>query len=111
MTLRGKTALITGASSGIGRATALEMARRGANVVLGARRGELIEAVAAECRALGVTAIALATDVTKPEQCAHLAQAAERIDVLVNCAGFAIFDTIADAKLDDLREMMDTNFF
>lgn len=111
MTLQGKTVLITGASSGIGRATAIEMARRGANVVLGARRAELLDAVAAECRALGVTATALATDVTKPEECHRLVASAGRVDVLVNNAGFAIFDPISTAKPDELRAMMETNYF
>jgi uncharacterized protein len=111
MDLRGKTVVITGASSGIGRATALEMARRGANVVLGARRLEQLEQAAAECRALGVTAKAVVTDVTKPEDCLALMAAAGKVDVLVNNAGFAIFDGIAEAKPDELRGMMDTNYF
>jgi short-subunit dehydrogenase len=109
MSLRGKNVVITGASSGIGKATALEMARRGANVVLGARRAELLEQVAESCRALGVRATAVVADVTKPEDCARLT--AGNVDVLVNNAGFAIFDSVAEAKPDDLRSMMDTNYF
>lgn len=103
--------MVTGASSGIGRATAIEMARRGANVVLAARRIDKLESAAAECRALGVTAAAVATDVTKPEDCRRLIEAAGRVDVLVNNAGFAIFDAIADAKLEELHAMMNTNYF
>jgi uncharacterized protein len=111
MELRAKTVVITGASSGIGRATALEMARRGANVVLGARRLDQLEQVAAECRALGVRAMAVGTDVTSAGDCAQLIAQAGDVDVLVNNAGFAVFDAIADADVGGLREMMDTNFF
>jgi short-subunit dehydrogenase len=111
MNLAGRNILITGASSGIGRATALEMARRGAHVVLAARRGEMLEKVAAECRAFGVRAMAVVADVTKPDDCARLAEAAGTVDVLVNNAGFAVFDSVADAQTNDLRAMMDTNYF
>src|SRR5436190_2428762 len=82
--LRGKTAVITGASSGIGRATAIELARRGADLVIGARRGELLEEVAAQCRALGVACLSVTTDVTNRDDCRKLIAAAPRIDVLVN---------------------------
>jgi short-subunit dehydrogenase len=111
MDLQGKNVVITGASSGIGRAAALEMARRGANVTLGARRLEALEKTAAECRALGVRATAIATDVTKPDECARLVAAAGDVDVLVNNAGFAIFDAIAEAKAGELWAMMETNYF
>jgi uncharacterized protein len=111
MDLRGKTVVITGASSGIGRAAALEMARRGANVVLGARRAELLEQTDEACRTLGVSAIPVTTDVTDSEQCRRLIAAAGRVDVLVNNAGFAIFDAVAEADPAELRSMMDTNYF
>ena len=111
MDLRGKTAVVTGASSGIGRATALELARRGAHVVLGARRLDALEKTAADCRALGVRATAVATDVTQPDHCRRLLDAAGDVDVLVNNAGFATFAAIADADAGELRAMMDTNYF
>jgi len=111
MDLRGKTVVITGASSGIGRAAAIEMARRGANVVIGARRAQQLEETAGACRAFGVRALAVPTDVTKPEECRRLIDAAGRVDVLVNNAGFAIFDSIADAKLEELHALMNTNYF
>jgi hypothetical protein len=111
MDLKGKTVVITGASSGIGRAVALEMARRGANVVLAARRADRLEEVAADCRKLGVSAQPVPTDVTRLEDCRRLIAAAGPVDVLVNNAGFAIFDTTADARPDELRAMMDTNYF
>ena len=109
--LRGKTVLVTGASSGIGRAAAVELARRGANLVIAARRAGLLEEVAAECRALGVTCTPAAADVTNREDCAKLIAAAPRIDILVNNAGFAVFDAIETAGPDDLEAMMGTNYF
>jgi uncharacterized protein len=111
MDLTGKNVVITGASSGIGRATALEMARRGANLVLGARRIERLDEVAAQCRALGVRALAVTADVTQPEDCRRLIDSAGEVDVLVNNAGFAILGPFAEASLADLREMMNTNYF
>jgi short-subunit dehydrogenase len=106
-----KTVVVTGASSGIGRAAAVEFARRGANVVLAARRGQLLEDVARECRKLGVDCQTVVTDVTLRADCEHLIDIAGSVDVLVNNAGFAIFDPIESARPDDLTSMMQTNYF
>jgi len=106
-----KTVVITGASSGIGRAAAFEFARRGANLVLGARRVELLEDVARRCRELGVECIAVATDVTKREDCKRLMEPAGRVDILVNNAGFATYDSIEEARPEELEAMMQTYFF
>lgn len=109
--LKKQTVVVTGASSGIGRAAALELARRGANLVLAARRIELLEEVAAECRALGVECRTVVTDVTLRADCQHLIDVAGNVDVLVNNAGFAIFDSFESARPDDLEAMMQTNYF
>lgn len=102
---------MTGASSGIGRAVAVELARRGAGLVIAARRAELLETVAAECRALGAACTPVVADVTHREDCARLIAAAPRVDILVNNAGFAVFDAIETARPDDLESMMQTNYF
>jgi uncharacterized protein len=111
MQLNGKTVVVTGASSGIGEAVALEMARRGARLFLAARRADALESVAAACRALGAACTAVPTDVASPEECRRLIQAAGDVDVLVNNAGFAVFDAIADADPQALVAMMETNYF
>ena len=109
--LKKQTVVVTGASSGIGRAAALELARRGANLVLAARRSDLLEEVASECRALGVECRIVVTDVTLRSDCQHLIDVAGSVDVLVNNAGFAVFDPFESAKADDLEAMMQTNYF
>lgn len=109
--LRGKTVVVTGASSGIGRAAALEFARRGSVLVLAARRAAELEEIAARCRAAGAECRAVVTDVTSEEDCRRLVEAASRVDVLVNNAGFASFDRIEDARAEDLEAMMRTNYF
>ncbi len=91
--LTGKTALVTGAGAGIGRATALCFAEAGADVVVAARTQSAIDAVAEQCRQFGVRSIAVATDITKAQDLDRLvATAVDQfggIDLLVNNAGGA----------------------
>ncbi|HEX8348898.1 MAG TPA: SDR family NAD(P)-dependent oxidoreductase, partial [Hymenobacter sp.] len=89
--VKGKTYVILGASSGFGRGMALQLGAAKANVVLAARRTELLEEVATQVRAAGGTALVVTTDISQPEQVQHLAEAAVkqygRVDIWVNDAG------------------------
>jgi len=110
----GLNVLVTGASSGIGRLLALEMARLGARVALVARRQAELDQVAEEIRARGGEAIALVCDVGDREQAlATAASAVEKlgpIDVLVNNAGYGHHRRFLDWDLDDMEEVMRVNF-
>ena len=111
--VRGATVVITGASSGIGRAAAEAFAARGARVVLAARRAEVLEDLAHEIRQAGGEAIAIATDVTDAEAVAALADGAAKafggIDVWINNAGAGVFGPLLDAPLDLHRETIAIN--
>ena len=105
---------ITGASSGIGRATALRLAREGAAIAIGARRADRLDAVAAEIVAAGGQALPMVTDVTRAgDMDAFVAAAVERfgrLDVMVCNAGFGIAGAIDDIKPDQMRALVDVNF-
>lgn len=107
------TVVITGASSGIGRATAHAFARNGASLVLASRRLGALEEVVAECEALGAEAIAVVTDVSDSEQVSHLANTAithfGTLDVWVNNASVAAYGSLAQIPLDDIRRVLDVN--
>ncbi|MDQ6837460.1 MAG: SDR family NAD(P)-dependent oxidoreductase [Actinomycetota bacterium] len=111
--LTGKVALITGASSGIGEATAIAMARAGAAVVLGARRVDRLESLAARLRDDGARVLTLQLDVTDETACRDSVQRTRAelggLDVLVNNAGVMLLGPIIDADTEDWRRMMTTN--
>jgi len=103
--LEGKSALITGASRGIGRAIAAELARAGASVVIGYRSGaEEAQALAAEIGGRAVQA-----DVSQPEAAARLVEEAGDVDILVNNAGLTRDGLLARMSDDDWRTVIETN--
>src|SRR5690349_6158787 len=104
---------ITGASSGIGEATARLLATRGAALVLGARRTDRLDSIAAELRAGGAEVATATIDVTKPEDLQRLVSTAVsefgRLDVLVSNAGISAIGPMADADLSGWSAMIDVN--
>jgi NAD(P)-dependent dehydrogenase (short-subunit alcohol dehydrogenase family) len=111
--LQDKVAIVTGASNGIGRGIAETFAAEGARTVLVARRGQLLDEVAAGIRSRGGEALPVAADLTKEEQVAALfakvKQSHGRLDVLVNNAGIATHKNTEDITLDYWREALDIN--
>ena len=113
---RGQVVIVTGASAGIGKALALQLARQRAKVVIAARRLERLEQVAADCRALGAEVLIVPTDVSDETQCKALVEktvaAFGRLDMLINNAGLAasaLFDEFPDLRL--FRHTVDVNFY
>jgi NADP-dependent 3-hydroxy acid dehydrogenase YdfG len=111
--IEGRVVAITGASSGIGEATARLLAERGARVVLGARRVERLDDVASEIRAAGATVVTCATDVARREDLERLVGTAVdefgRLDVLVSNAGISKIGPISDLDVDGWSAMIDVN--
>jgi len=111
--IEGKVVVITGASSGLGEATARHLSAQGASVVLGARRQDRIQALARELTRSGGKAIAVTTDVTHREQVKNLvdaaAQAYGRIDVMMNNAGLMPQAPLERLKIDEWDRMIDVN--
>jgi len=110
--LRGKTIVITGASSGFGKGAAREFAKAGARLALAARREELIEDLANECEGLGATAVAIPTDVRNAEEVELLARDAlrefKRIDIWINNAGAGAVGRFEEVPLSDHISVIQT---
>jgi NAD(P)-dependent dehydrogenase (short-subunit alcohol dehydrogenase family) len=111
--LTGKRAVITGASSGLGVAFAIALAEAGADVALGARRTEKLESTRLHIEQMGRKAVAVATDVTIPEDCIALADAALEelggVDILINCAGLGASVPASRELPEDFRRVVETN--
>jgi len=111
--LRGKTIVVTGASSGFGRGAALKLGALGANVVVAARRGDALDEVAAQIVSAGGAAVAVPTDVSDPDAVAELAAAAVerfgRIDVWINNVGIGALGLFWDIPIADHERVIDVN--
>ena len=112
--IKGKVVVITGASSGLGEATARLLSSGGATVVLAARRADRIKALADELGGQGGKALAVTTDVTDRQQVQALVdkavEAHGRIDVMLNNAGLMPLAPLEKLKIDEWDQMIDVNF-
>ena len=115
MDFKNKVILITGASSGIGKETAIEFAKLGANIILVARRKDKLEQTANELKKFDVTTLLCQCDVSKKDQVEEMANMViekfGKLDILVNNAGFAIYGSVSDLSIDEIESQMETNYF
>jgi short-subunit dehydrogenase len=116
MNLKGKTIIITGASSGIGKALAEELAKRGANLVLGARKYVTLCEITASLKAkYAIKAIAVQADISRESDCEELIKQTITtfggIDILINNAGLSMRALFNDLDLSVLRNLMDVNYW
>lgn len=111
--LSGKVAIVTGASAGIGRASAIALAAEGAKVVITARRQERLEALASEINAMNTKAFIVAGDAndeTTAKRCLETAMnEAGRIDILLNNTGMGNYKNLVDTSIEEYDQLMDTN--
>ncbi|KAB1192325.1 SDR family NAD(P)-dependent oxidoreductase [Haloferax sp. MBLA0076] len=111
----GRVAIVTGASSGIGKATAKTLAKEGITVVLSARRAEKLEALADEIESSGGTAFVVPADMTEEDDLTSLVETVTdefgRIDILVNNAGFGLYGSVEETPMEDARYQFEVNVF
>jgi NADP-dependent 3-hydroxy acid dehydrogenase YdfG len=111
--LQGTVSLVTGASSGIGEATALKLAELGSTVAILARRGDRLERLAKQIEAHGTTSLVIEADVSSEEQARgaveRVVSELGRLDTLVNNAGVMLLGPIQDAPLEEWKRMLDVN--
>ena len=115
MDFKNKVVVITGASSGIGEAAAEQFAKRGANLVLVARRKEKLEQVAQKLSKYSTKTLIQVCDVSDKQQVKEMSEKVietfSRIDILVNNAGFVIYGKVEELSIEDIESQMKTNYF
>lgn len=115
MDIKNAVTIITGASQGIGRVTALAFAEAGARLALAARSAGLLEALAAELRANGAESLVVPTDMRDRAQVAAMVEATRehfgRVDILINNAGQAVGGAVAEVDLEQARQVFELNLF
>jgi NADP-dependent 3-hydroxy acid dehydrogenase YdfG len=111
--IKGKIVAITGASSGIGEATAIMLAAKGAKVILGARRADRLEILVNRIKKAGGEAVYLVTDIKRRDDLVKLVELActtfGRLDVMINNAGISQLSRIDELQVEDWEEMIDVN--
>ena len=115
MTIQGKIAVVTGASSGIGRALAVELGLRGARVVIAARSAEKLAETAAILNGYGIEHLSIPFDITAESSIKNLIATIKRecgsVDIFVNNAGVGLFENIVDSTQKDMDAVFETNFW
>ena len=115
MNFENKVVVITGASSGIGEAAAEQFAKKGANLVLVARRKEKLEQVEKNLSKYSVKILICVCDVSDKDQVKQMAdktiETFSKIDILVNNAGFVIYGNVKELSIEDIESQMKTNYF
>ena len=115
MDFKNKVVLITGASSGIGKQTAIEFAKKGTKIVLVARRKHKLEELKKELEKFNVSTLICECDVSDKSQVSKMSKTVfekfDCIDILVNNAGFAIYGSVSDLTIEEIESQMATNYF
>ena len=115
MNFKNKVIVITGASSGIGAAAAEQFAKKGANIVLIARRKDKLEEVEKKLSKYSIKTLVQVCDVSDKEQVKQMSEKVidvfSRIDILVNNAGFVIYGKVEELSIEDIESQMQTNYF
>lgn len=113
--MKGKTVIITGGSSGIGKALVYAFAQKGNNVVNASRNGERLKEIEQDLTSQGYSVVSVVADVSKEEDCKRIAETClehfGKIDILVNNAGISMRAAFIDLELDVVRSVMNTNFW
>ena len=115
MDFKNKVVLITGASSGIGKQTAIEFAKLGSNIILVARKKDKLEQVENQLKQFHVTTLVCTCDISKKDQVQSMSKIVlekfNSIDILVNNAGFAIYGSVSELSINEIESQMETNYF